>query len=233
MPSVDISDLSYIKLINLIDKADFRYYRPGFDPIMTDEEYDNLKNKLRELNPNDDRLHRVGIQYSDDELRTKVRHNIPMGSLDNTEDGILGYSDWFNFIKKEIDSDLEIVASLKVDGSSICATYKKGKLIRVATRGNGEVGDNITINAINFIDLPINLPEELDLDVRGEAILYKSDFNYICDRDNISTSDRSNPRNLGNGILGRDDGRDTNMIRFMAFNFEGDIVSTEIEKMNR
>lgn len=226
-------NLTITQLLDLIDKADIRYHRPGMSSILTDNEYDILKLKLREFDPTNDRLTRVGSPYSVADLRKKVTHNIPMGSLDNTDDGILGLQDWIDTIQKKLGYTPELFASLKIDGGSICATYENGRLIRVATRGNGEVGDDITVNGMNFIDLPTTLPEPLTIDIRGEAILYKSDFDQICERDQIPQADRSNPRNVGNGILGRDDGKDSDRLHFIAFNMEGEEVNTEVAKMMR
>lgn len=226
-----VDALGISELCDLIDKADIRYYRPGLSSIMTDAEYDLLKQKLKEFDHENERLTRVGSPYSVADLRNKVTHNIPMGSLDNTDNGISGFQDWIDFLNKKLGHVPAIFASLKIDGGSICATYENGKLVRVATRGNGEVGDDITVNGMNFIDLPTTLPQPLTIDVRGEAILYKDDFNFICDRDQIPEEERSNPRNVGNGILGRDDGRDSDRLHFISFNLEGEETQTEVAKM--
>lgn len=226
-----MATLTLPEIRSLIDKADSLYYRPGLTSPLTDEEYDDLKEQLRALAPGDERLTRVGLPYDPQELDTKVTHTIPMGSLDNTDDGILGYETWIKWLHEKLGLDeLEIYASLKIDGASICATYRQGKLVRVATRGNGMVGEDITANAINFAGLPIILPADINIDVRGEAILYKDDFTAICERDKIAESDRSNPRNLGNGIMGRHDGGDSNKIRFMPFNLLGLELETEEAK---
>ena len=234
-------DLPFEKLCDIIDKADSQYYRIdkpakrfALTPFLNDNEYDILKSALKESDPGNDRLTRVGVPYDSTDLRSKVKHNIPMGSLDNTDDGILGYSPWLDSISKVAGSRPEIVASLKVDGASICATYRQGNLVRVATRGNGEYGEDITANAVNFINLPTKLTRGVDADVRGEAILYKDNFTKICESENIAEEDRSNPRNVGNGILGRDDGRNSNKINFIAFNIETEhyVINTEVDKMN-
>jgi len=209
------------ELRTLIDKADSLYYRPGCEPIMSDANYDGLKMTLKEQCPNDPRLSRVGVPYNPDELRTKTKHNIPMGSLDNTDDGISGYSKWYEKICDKLVSmarrteadPIEIFATVKVDGASICATYVDGKLERVTTRGNGSVGEDITANAVNFRYLPTVLNKKVTVDVRGEAILYKADFEDLCATEDIT----SNPRNVGNGILSRDSGKDSDLIRFLAF----------------
>jgi DNA ligase (NAD+) len=209
----------------LVDKADSLYYREGLSEIMTNAEYDVVKEHLKRLDPNDERLTRVGVPYSPEELDNKVTHAVPMGSLDNTDEGILGYEPWLEWITDKLGGTIpNIYATLKVDGGSICATYKAGKLVRVATRGNAEVGEDITANAVNFQGLPTVLPQAVDAEIRGEAVLYIKDYKVVRERelgtpfDQIPEADRSNPRNIGNGILGRHDGTDSDKIRFLAFN---------------
>jgi DNA ligase (NAD+) len=226
------------QLRNQIDKAAQAYYRGDGIPIMTDAEYDGLISQLRELDENDIRLSRVGIPYSPEELRTKIKHPIPMGSLDNTEDGINGLGKWLNDMISVATDGLSICASLKVDGSSIRLRYQKGVLVEAASRGNGEVGEDITANVANFSNIPIVLADPIDIDVRGEAILYLEDYKQIrsrqfgCDFDEIGEKDRSNPRNIGNGIISRDDGTDSDKMRFLAFNAATDQESdTEISKL--
>lgn len=231
-----ISECSLDELRQLIDKADVAYYRSGSEPIMTDEEYDVLRPALKKIAPEDARIARVGLPYNEAELRTKVKHAIPMGSLDNTDDGILGYSTWYESMQTQTGvtlpeeqrrfRDVQVVASLKIDGGSILADYVDGVLTRVATRGNGEVGENITINAASFRSLPTALSKPVSLSVRGEAVLYKADFEKICELehgvpfDQIDTKSISNPRNVGNGLLSRDDGKDSDKVRFIVFNVE-------------
>lgn len=212
-----------------IDRADSAYHRPGLQPIMTDAEYDSLKTQLKQLYPTDERLTRVGVPYAAEDLRNKVEHTIPMGSLDNTDDGIIGFDPWYESITAKLGAtEPPLVASVKVDGASIRARYENGVLAMVATRGNGEVGENITANGVNFAHLPTVLPEPITCDVRGEAILFVADFQKICERDfgrpfaEIPVVDLSNPRNVGNGILGRDDGADSQYIQFLAFNIVSD-----------
>lgn len=223
----------------LIDKADAAYYRPGIGAIMSDAEYDLLKPALKILAPDDERITRVGPQYDAAELRNKVTHNIPMGSLDNTDNGIAGYTDWYEKICHQLGvAQVDVLVSLKVDGASVCMTYGgDGKLQRVATRGNGTVGENITINGANFQNVPTVIAGGYD--VRGEAILYVKDYQEIRARDagvpfdQIPERDRGNPRNDGNGILGRDDGKDSNRIRVIGFNIYGTDATTEQEKMDK
>ena len=221
------------ELRHQIDKAAQAYYRSD-RTLITDAQYDHLISQLRELAPDDFRLSRVGIPYDPSELRNKIKHPIPMGSLDNTDDGINGYDKWHGDV-----GNVPVCASLKVDGSSIRLRYKNGVLVEAATRGNGEVGELITANVVSFKNVPTVLPEPVNIDVRGEAILYLQDYRDIrsasqgMDFEAIPDKDKSNPRNIGNGIIGRDDGTDTDKMRFLAFNAEaeGTTFDGEITKL--
>ncbi len=164
-----------------------------------------------------------------------------MGSLDNTDDGILGFDPWLENVSDKLGTNgtAAVTASLKVDGASICASYRNGKLTCVATRGNGETGEDITINGARFQHLPTVLSKSIDCEVRGEAILYVEDYKAIRSReigtpfDQIPEADRSNPRNIGTGITRRHDGQDSDKIRFLAFNIvcEDSKFNNEQEKM--
>lgn len=209
----------------IISEANAAYYNSDC-PIITDAEYDRLKEELKSLNPSSELLIEIGAPVST--TRKKMAHTIPMGSLDNTDEGILGVQTWLDMIEKTAGTTPSIYASLKIDGASVCANYKNGKLDSVVTRGNGEIGEIITSNAAKFVNLPKILTEAVTLSVRGEAILYKDDFLAICEEDGIPAEERSNPRNVGNGILGRDDGRNSNRMRVLAFNVEGPDAKPEL-----
>lgn len=218
-----MNDLELKELRNLLDKADAAYYHPGQNhTLISDYEYDLLKETLRKACPEDPRLSRVGFVKDD---REKIAHPFPMGSLDNIDGGIQGIDQYIDKIDN-VAGRLklhEFVLSHKIDGSSIRASYKQGKLVEVVTRGNGIEGTNITSNGRMFKDLPLELSEQIDIDIRGEAVLYRADFDEITKND----EDKSNPRNVGNGIIGRDDGLNCDKIRFIAFDCYGDMVGPE------
>ncbi len=222
-------------LRNNITKANNAYHRPGGTPIVTDQVYDQWKRELKALAPTDSLLTSVGVQYNREELATKVKHNIPMGSLDNTDNGILGVRDWYAALVEELDSLPDLYISWKADGSSIGVDYLDNKLVRAVTRGNGSVGEDVTANAALFRNLPLELTSEPPFTgtVRGEAILSRADFNQLMAGKPID--EISNPRNVGNGIIGRDDGSQSEFIAFYAFNIvpNGEPpFSTEAEKFD-
>ena len=139
-----------------IDKADTAYYRTDTWPLMTDAEYDALKARLRELDPHDPRLTRVGVPYDPNDIGFKVIHKIPMGSLDNVDNGVLGIADLYENWHRKLGcaNGLDIMMSCKIDGSSIVLNYENGRLVSAATRGNGTTGEDITANAVLFQGVP-------------------------------------------------------------------------------
>lgn len=206
------------RLRSTIDRADSAYYRTG-ESRLRDNEYDALKSRLRTLAPDDERLTRVGPPYAADEMGTKVKHRIPMGSLDNTDGGIDGLAAWWADMKAKLphlSAAPAVMMSHKVDGSSVVLDYEDGRLVRAATRGNGEVGEDITANAVQFQFVPTVLPELLTCSVRGEAVLHRADFEFLMK--DVPEDERSNPRNVGNGIIVRESGEQAQYITFVAFN---------------
>lgn len=221
------------KIRDSIDKADQMYYRLGGKSIMTDAAYDALKLTLKAACPEDPRLKRVGQPYVDDMLRTKRTHTIPMGSLDNTDGGIDGFLPWYLNISESIGSEPSLMMSVKVDGSSVALYYKDGKLSHACSRGSGSVGEDITANAVMWTGVPLTLPQPIDIVVRGEAILYRDCFDEINEQEGVE--DVSNPRNVGNGIIGRLDGHNNHYMAFLAFNwsYDSEIMVAGIEVLAR
>lgn len=219
-------------LRSAIDRAAQLYYTVGgAESKITDAEYDTLINELRRFCPEDPRLVRVGAPFSAAELRNKMEHAIPMGSLDNTEGGIEGFAKWYRWLVAQCGGVPTIHLSLKMDGASVAAYYEKGRLQRVVSRGNGEVGEDLTANAVQWKYLPTTLPNEFTGAVRGEAMLFKKDFDKVNEENGTPADKISNPRNIGNGILGRSDGQQSQYIQFIAFNVVGDDSKSLTDKM--
>lgn len=218
------------ELVNIIERANLAYYRVGSQAIMADDVYDQYKHQLKQLDPQNPTLTQVGLRYSPEELRSKVTHKHLMGSLDNLDGGKAGLAKWLGSAEKVVGKDPELMLSHKMDGSSVCAYYVDGRLKQVLTRGNGIVGDDITLNAAMFKGMPHQLSQAVTLEVRGEAILSKSAFRDIVADE--SEDEISNPRNVGNGIIGRDDGANCERVDFVAFNVycSSSEFSTENEK---
>lgn len=223
-------DRRLAKIRSAIDRAAQEYYRIGGRTVMTDRDYDLLIKELRKLDPNDPRLTRVGQPYESNSMRTKRKHLMPMGSLDNTDNSIFGLEPWLSKATELAGvSEVAVHLSLKMDGCSVELNYTDGQLESAISRGNGTVGDCLTANAVLWQNVPTTLAEPVTCSVRGECILHLKDFNDLREAD----ADLSNARNTGNGICGRTDGTQNQLIRFYAFNAVGLDATTLSEKYKK
>jgi DNA ligase (NAD+) len=198
------------KLRDLIRYHDWRYYVLS-DPEISDREYDELMKKLKELEERypqfvtpDSPTQRVsgGIL----EGFPTVKHKVKMLSLDNTY-SIEELREWEEKIKRMFkrDEKLEYVVDLKIDGVSCSLTYEKGILILGATRGDGEIGEDITSNIKTIKSIPLKLrgddfPEIIE--VRGEIYIEKGDFEKL-NKERVKNGEPpfANPRNAASGSL--------------------------------
>lgn len=207
-------------LRNTILKAKQAYYFGG-QPIMSDAEYDALEDELRAIDPDDDVLATVGAPVPADAILTKARHRMPMGSQSkvNTAEE---FETWFTK-----NGSPAIHASLKGDGASAAAYYVNGKLEQAISRGDGSVGEDITANAVKFQGLPV-LVQRPD----GSAFSGAVRFEVILTVENwglIDPSRAKNPRNLGNGIMGRKNGKDAHRLAVYAFDIDDPETTFETE----
>ena len=195
-------------LSKAISEHNHRYYVLN-KPLISDFEYDILLNELIELEKNfpefsneNSPTGRVGSDITRE--FEQHEHRYPMLSLKNTyNDEEL--RDFDNRVRKVADGSVEYVCELKFDGASISITYKNGKMERALTRGDGDKGDDVTMNikTINSIPHQINgkkVPGEFVM--RGEILMPRSVFNRLNDervRENISPF--ANPRNAAAGTI--------------------------------
>jgi DNA ligase (NAD+) len=153
-----------------------RYY--SGEPAISDAEYDALEDELRrliaehpELTPADNPLEEVGADLAG-ELYADARHEVPMLSLEKvTTDAELE-----GFLARFPGQTYSLWP--KFDGSSLSVLYRGGRLARAATRGNGEVGQDVTVNVRggDVHGMPETLPERIDCEVRGEVVMLRSDW---------------------------------------------------------
>lgn len=194
-----------------IDAASDSYYNKGVS-IVTDDEFDTMLAMLQRLDHKDPRLSRVGFVPS----LEKVEHEFPMGSLDNIDAN--KPAELESYLKRNrghVLQDSLYHITPKIDGSSLAFTYKAGKLVRVVTRGNGAVGQDITAKARFFKNVPTDLGQPIDITVRGEAVMHRDDFlAYIK---SAELEGVRNPRNIGNGIIVRKDAFGAGLIHFYSF----------------
>jgi len=210
---MDKSKLAQLR--SAIDRAAQLYYTPGCESPVTDDEFEAMMGELRAVAPDDPRLTRVGTPFSPEDMREKRPHSIPMGSLDNTDNGISGFASWYDKTCALLGVEsFTVNASLKMDGNSVALSYVNGEFVEAISRGNGEIGESLTANAVKWMGVPTCLPVTFTGTIRGEAILYKCWFDMMKDNDPTLT----NPRNVGSGILGRTDGTQSELINFVAFN---------------
>lgn len=198
------------ELIKIINKANYEYYTLD-KPTITDQEYDrymnellSLEEKYPELISADSPTRRVGSKVID--KFDKVKHEIPMLSLGNVfnESEIIAFDER---IKKEI-KDPKYVCELKIDGLSVSLTYKDGKLVRGATRGDGVTGEDITHNVETIKTIPLTLNQKIDIEVRGEIYMGKKAFKELNERREKNGEELlANPRNAASGSVRQLDSR--------------------------
>jgi DNA ligase (NAD+) len=191
-----------------------RYYVLD-DPEIGDEEYDRLIDELRaieaeqpELVTPDSPTQRVGGEPVSD--LEKVRHPLPMLSLGNVRSGD-ELRAWIQRMRNHLaregieDPDFEFVAEPKIDGLAMSLLYRNGVLERGATRGNGEIGEDVTHNLRTIAAIPLRLgiddPPTL-VEVRGEVYMSLPDFAALNERRaQAGLSTFMNPRNSAAGTI--------------------------------
>jgi DNA ligase (NAD+) len=179
------------KIVAKMQEASNAYYNG--EEIMSNFEYDALEKEFDQLNAEYGLNIQKPVGAKVSELK-KVKHEFPALSLDKTKD-------ISEFPKVFFGEDHGgAVVMYKEDGSTVVATYEGGKLIQLATRGNGEVGQDITHNAPYIKGLPMMIPYTGKLIVRGEAVMSYGEFDRL--NGNLPEEDRySNPRNLANATI--------------------------------
>ncbi len=208
-----------------INYHNYRYYVLN-SPVITDAEYDALMRELRELEAAypelvtpDSPTQRVGAEPAEGFVR--VRHPAPILSLDNAFSGD-DLRAWVERIRKLLppDTSLDFVVEPKFDGLTVVLTYEDGLFVQGATRGDGEVGEEITANLRTVRSLPLRIPvaddQELPyplphrLVVRGEALMFIEDFRrFNREQEEKGEKTFANPRNAAAGSLRQLDPRIT------------------------
>lgn len=164
-----------------IKAAQDAYY--NLSPFMSDQEFDALVDELRALEPEATEVTSVGATTPSLSVWEKVRHEIQMGSLGkaNSKQELL---DWATGTGASM-----FHVTHKIDGSSMELVYKAGKLKKCVTRGDGIIGEDVTINVVQIPGIPSDLGVPIDAIVRGEIVMMKSVF------DQSYAKEYANPRN--------------------------------------
>lgn len=183
------------ELAAVLNKASRAYYAEDRE-IMSNLEYDALYEELEGLEKETGIVlansPTVNVGYEAVEELPKDRHEAPMLSLDKTKRRE-ELRDWLQ--------EHPAVLSWKLDGLTIVLTYREGKLEKAVTRGNGETGEVITNNAKTFVNLPLAIPFQGKLVLRGEAVISYSDFEKINAGIEDVDAKYKNPRNLCSGSV--------------------------------
>lgn len=192
------------ELVELLNRYAYEYYTKD-TPSVSDSEYDQLYRELVELetaHPDEilpeSPTHRVGGVV----LKgfTKYQHQYPLYSLQDafSREELEAFD---QRVRKEFPS-ISYVCELKIDGLSISLTYENGVLVTGATRGDGSVGEDITENLKRVKDIPLVLPEPVNITVRGECYMPRASFDRVNQiRQENGEPEFANPRNAAAGTL--------------------------------
>lgn len=196
---------------NLYLKAKSAYYFGT--PIMSDVQFDKLEEDLRNEDPTNPALALVGAPIPTNQQLQPAAHSMPMGSQEKVDT----YEELQRWLKLRTgdNEDAPIFhVSLKADGGSLGTYYENGQLRQGITRGSGTLGEDITASTILFKNIPAVLPFDLTLSVRCEALLTRSDWKRL------DPELESNPRSIGNGVLGQLDGKEAHFMSALAFDIQ-------------
>jgi len=232
-------------LVDELNHHSYRYYILD-DPEISDSEYDSLFNELQKLEKeypeyilNYSPTQKVGFKVLSD--FAKVKHNTPMLSLSNVFD----HEELENFderIKKLLNTSepIEYIAEPKLDGLAVAIRYEKGVYVKAATRGNGEIGEDITENIRTIKNIPLKmfgefLPETFE--IRGEVVIPTKKF-YELNRQKELANERvfANPRNAAAGSVRQLDSKITAQrpLYFYAHSFtDEENLSSHFDALNK
>jgi len=175
-------------------------------PSVSDQEYDQLMQELIDLEERypeyqspSSPTQRIGGEVLD--KFEKVEHDHPMMSLSNafSKEDLLAFD---ARIKRNIDQDFDYYVELKIDGLAGSLKYEDGEFIQAATRGNGQIGENVTQNVKTIYSIPLRIEEDSSLEVRGEIFMSKDAFiKANIEREDEGKELFKNPRNAAAGSL--------------------------------
>ena len=216
------------ELVQLLNQASKAYYQEDRE-IMSNLEYDRLYDELLELEKQTGTVlansPTVHVGYEAVNELPKEAHESPMLSLDKTKDVE---------VLREFIGNQKCLLSWKMDGLTIVLTYRDGSLEKAVTRGNGTIGEVVTNNARVFENIPLKIPFQGELVLRGEAIITYSDFERINGEIEDVDAKYKNPRNLCSGSVRQLNNEITanRHVRFMAFTLvraEGEDFGNSVE----
>lgn len=208
--SQEQAELELEELATKIAHYDRLYYLED-SPEISDAEYDALRarnraieNRFPDLVRSDSPSKKVGIRATGTGFG-KITHISPMLSLDNafTESDVVDFlARVRRFLNLSPDLEIKLVIEPKIDGLSASLTYQDGMLVKAATRGDGEVGENITANVMTIADIPKTIPYKGTIEIRGEIYMVISEFNILNEERELAGEPIfANPRNAAAGSV--------------------------------
>jgi DNA ligase (NAD+) len=196
----------YKKAVETLKKWAYYYYVLD-NPLVTDEEYDRLYREVEEY----EKSHPDEIDPTSPTQRVgdvvlegfkKARHITKMWSMEDVFDES-EFKEWVNRVIRLVgDSDFSFYIEPKFDGASLNLVYKDGMLVRAETRGDGEVGEDVTENAKTIKSIPLSIDYKGLIEIRGEVVISKKDFEKL-NEERIKKGEPTfaNPRNAAAGSL--------------------------------
>ncbi len=224
--TVESAEKEIARLRRVLDEHNYRYYVLN-QPSIADEEFDRMMTRLIELENAHPSLitpespsRRVGSDLTKN--FPTVRHVQPMMSLSNSYDE-QDLAEFDRRVRELLEgASYEYLCELKFDGVAISLIYERGRLVRGLTRGDGEQGEDVTPNlrTIRSIPLEIRKPVAESFEVRGEVLMYRTDFQALNQRRiDAGEAPFANPRNSSAGTLKLQDPREvaTRPLRFLSY----------------
>ena len=231
----------YNEKLEILKKYNRKYYNDNIS-VVTDAVYDLLKKDIIDLEKEfnflkskDSPSNLVGFKPS--KIFKKVSHKVPMLSLGNafSEDDLINFEKKItNFLSINQKFEIQYSAEPKIDGISASLIYRRGKLFKGLSRGDGKEGEDITENLLTINDIPkIILSKDFpkEIDIRGEVFIQNSDFEELSEK-------FANPRNAASGSLRQKDPEQTKKIplKFIAYTFgyeKGLIVNNQSDFLKK
>ncbi|MDC0216402.1 NAD-dependent DNA ligase LigA [Candidatus Pelagibacter sp.] len=214
----------YLEKVKLLNKYNKFYYDKS-KPLISDREYDDLKNEILKIEKNNLNLKTIdspsiSVGFKPSKNFKKVKHKVPMLSLGNAfnEDDLKNFEKKiFNFLSLKDTIEIDYSAEPKIDGISASLIYKNGKFIRGLSRGDGKEGEDITENLKTISDIPKEIKKKnfpIEIDIRGEVFIQNNDFETIKEK-------FANPRNAASGSLRQKNPSITSKIplKFIAYTY--------------
>ncbi len=220
------------KLRQLID--DYRYHYHVLDEsIMSEAAADSLKHELAQLEeqypslitPDSPTQRVAGVALDKFSKVTHKERMISLADVFSKEE----ISDWLERIAKLGAKGAELFVDIKMDGLAMSITYENGLLKQAVTRGDGRVGEDVTMNVRTIENVPLSIPEKGHVEVRGEIVIFKEDFNKLNEKQRqLGKPEFANPRNLAAGSIRQLDPKiaAARPLRFVGY----DLVSPDLSK---